>query len=84
MVFEHDPPRDAVPPELRRKIDDFFQLLHAELCRRAPWLDEVASRRAAKCLWSGVHGIAMLTITHKLDAGGDIGGQALSADLIDH
>jgi len=84
MVFEHDPPREAVPAELQHQIDDFFQLLRAELCDRAPWLDEVASRRAAQCLWSGVHGIAMLTITHKLDAGGESSGQALSADLIDH
>lgn len=83
LVFEHDVPDDEeVPDAMRRKIDAFFELIAVELGRRTPGLEADAVRRAAQALWGGVHGIAILSITRKLRAGGERPAEALTDDLI--
>jgi AcrR family transcriptional regulator len=83
LVFEHDVlDVDQVPEAMRRKIDAFFQLIAAEIARRSPNLDPDAIRRAAQSLWGGVHGIAILSITGKLRAGGERPAEALVEDLV--
>jgi AcrR family transcriptional regulator len=83
LVFEHDvADPDQVPEAMRRKIDAFFRLIAAELSRRFPGLRADPIRRAAQSLWGGVHGIALLSITGKLSAGGERPAAALVEDLI--
>lgn len=83
LVFEHDVPDDEeLPDAMRRKIDAFFELIAVELGNRTPGLEADAVRRAAQALWGGVHGIAILSITGKLRAGGERPAEALTDDLI--
>ena len=83
LVFEHDvADPDQVPEGMRRKIDAFFRLIAAELGRRSPTLGADPIRRAAQSLWGGVHGIAILSITGKLRAGGEQPAAVLVEDLI--
>jgi AcrR family transcriptional regulator len=83
LVFEHNPAHpDDVPAALRAKIDAFFELICNALTARSPALDAVAVRLAAQSLWGGVHGIAVLSITGKLRAGGERPARLLVDDLI--
>jgi AcrR family transcriptional regulator len=83
LVFEHSPPDpEEVPAALRARIDAFFELICGALAARSPALDGAAVRLAAQSLWGGVHGIAVLSLTGKLRAGGERPARALVDDLI--
>ena len=83
LVFEHTPgDPEAVPAVLRGRIDAFFELVCSALAVRSPVLDEAAVRLAAQSLWGGVHGIAVLSLTGKLRAGGERPARVLVDDLI--
>jgi len=83
LVFEHNLPDPAsLPPSLQDRIDALFELICTALAARAPSLGRQALRLAAQSLWGGVHGIAVLSITGKLGAGGDRPARYLVDDLI--
>ena len=84
LVFEHDVPQERVPDALRAQIAAFFDLICAELSALlgASALDEGQPRRSAQALWGGVHGIAVLSITGKLIAGGTEPPEGLIEDMV--
>jgi AcrR family transcriptional regulator len=83
LVFEHNLPDQAsLPSSLEDRIDALFELICTALAARSPSLGRQALRLAAQSLWGGVHGVAVLSITGKLGAGGDRPAQHLVDDLI--
>jgi AcrR family transcriptional regulator len=84
LVFEQDVPQERVPDALRAQIAAFFDLICAELSALlgASALDEGQPRRSAQALWGGVHGIAVLSITGKLIAGGTEPPEGLIEDMV--
>ncbi len=85
LVFEHDVPAELVPETLRAQIDAFFDLVCAELGALLDGTDlgEGQLRRSAQALWGGVHGIAVLSITGKLAAGGAEPPEGLVEEMVE-
>jgi len=86
LIFEHDlpDPRREIPADLQARINGLFALVGEQLSLFAPDLNQERLRRGAQALWCGVHGIAVLAVTDKLWAGGEVDAQALTTDLIEH
>ncbi len=85
LVFEHRPASgDPIPDRLLRSIDGLFGLVAGQLTRLSPAMGADDLRRTSQTLWSGVHGIAVLSVTGKLGVGGEIAPQALVEDLLRH
>lgn len=84
LVFEHDVPPEQVPKALRAQIDAFFDLICTELTalQDSTEPDAGQSRRSAQALWGGVHGIAVLSITGRLAAGGAERPEGLVEDMV--
>jgi AcrR family transcriptional regulator len=82
LVFEHDVAPELVPEGLRSQIDAFFDLICTELEALLGDTGAVQARRSAQALWGGVHGIAVLSITDRLAAGGPERPQGLVEDMV--
>lgn len=62
-VFACRLPADtAIPDGYQEKLDKLFAPVEARFAKLAPRLAEEQRRRAARALWSGVHGICMLSL----------------------
>lgn len=71
MIFEYRLPQDDETPEwYQEKVDNVFSLIEAQFAKLAPQCSAQQSKQAARALWSGVHGICMLSLTGKLDVVG--------------
>jgi AcrR family transcriptional regulator len=67
MVFEYRLPQDIVVPEwYQQKVDANFVRIERLLSQLIP--DDAPQQAAAKALWSGVHGICILSLTEALQA----------------
>lgn len=84
LVFEFQPgDEDAVPTSLLARIDALFALVAARLVELVgDEGDAGLLRRTAQTLWSGVHGIAVLSVSGKVNAGGEVAPEALMEDLV--
>lgn len=67
MIFVQD---TELPEWYRQKINLIFGLLEAQFALLAPDCPTQQSKLAARALWSGVHGICVLSMTDKLDIAG--------------
>ncbi|MET0066275.1 MAG: TetR/AcrR family transcriptional regulator [Candidatus Thiodiazotropha sp.] len=86
MVFEHQPEGEGLLKEIYEdKVDRVYALVERQLAaltlNRIPQ-DEIAL--AARALWSGVHGIAILRINYQLQADGQKSVLPLMEHLISH
>jgi AcrR family transcriptional regulator len=84
-VFEHRLPRDAVVPSwYRAHIDGLFALATEALSagQRAVPLAEVTL--GAHALWAGVHGICVLALSGKLQAGWPHGAVEMADCLLEN
>ena len=80
-LFEHHLPEGVEIPEwFSPKMQRFFALLERELVAYVPQ-DIVAVR--ARLLWSGIHGIVMLALQHKLDVAGEETAEVMCAKMVD-
>jgi AcrR family transcriptional regulator len=80
-LFEHRLPDDTPIPEwFAPKMQRFFDLLEAEL---TPYLPAAHIPQRARLLWSGIHGIVMLSLQNKLDVAGHDDASALCAGMVD-
>lgn len=62
---------DAETPDwYRQKVDSVFSLVEVPFAQLAPDSSARQHNRAARALWSGVHGICTLSVTGKPDAEG--------------
>jgi AcrR family transcriptional regulator len=71
MIFEHRlPDHEKTPDWYQAKIDQAFVKVEKLLGQLAPEPDQSDIQSAARALWSGVHGICVLSLTGTLDAVG--------------
>jgi len=67
MVFEHRPANDqAVPEWYQDKVDHAFVRIEELLAKLAPGYEQKYVQAAARTIWSGVHGICILSLTDHL------------------
>lgn len=67
MVFVQDA---EIPEWYREKVDHVFSRVEAQFAKLAPQCSAQQSKQAARALWSGVHGICILSLSGKLDVAG--------------
>ena len=68
MIFEHRLTENEVVPEwYQQKVDNVFSLVETQFKGLSTANNEDQSKLAAHALWSGVHGICILSLTGKLD-----------------
>ncbi|MFO1372233.1 MAG: TetR/AcrR family transcriptional regulator [Candidatus Competibacteraceae bacterium] len=84
-IYEHHLPEDlAVPETLTEKVARMFELVQCQLTllcpRRSP--DEIVL--AARALWSGIHGICILSLDQKLESVGGRSIQEVAGSLLDN
>ncbi len=71
LLFEHRLPEGAeVPKANLRKVQRLFGLIEARLQDLLPGADAQELRLETTALWSGVHGVAVLAQTNKLNWSG--------------
>ena len=70
-VFEHRLPEGEMPPEwFLAKVIRLFSLVESELERIPEVQVKGRVQAAARALWSGVHGVCILSLSNKLAIGG--------------
>ena len=67
MVFVQDA---EIPEWYREKVDHVFSRVEAQFVKLAPQCSVQQSKQAARVLWSGIHGICILSLPGKLDVAG--------------
>jgi AcrR family transcriptional regulator len=83
LVYEHRlPAEEAVPEWYLEKVALVFQLLEGTLRPVIDARSEADLSTAARVIWSGVHGIAVLSVTHRLHVVGSVSAEALVDSLI--
>jgi AcrR family transcriptional regulator len=65
MIFVRD---NKLPEWYQQKIKQIFSLVEAQFARLAPNGSTQQNRLAANALWSGIHGICSLSLSHDPDA----------------
>jgi len=66
-IFEHNlPPGAPIPEWYQAKVARNFELVEGELRRLAPDRSQSEIAKAARALWSGVHGVCILGLTGRL------------------
>jgi len=84
LVFEHEPPRNMpTPAQMKERRDVMFELVADALRELAPDRLQNEVAHTATALWSGIHGICILALTHKLYLGGAFSMVKLMDTLID-
>jgi AcrR family transcriptional regulator len=83
MLFEHRLPEgQALPDWYQQKVTRFFELVEQQLVEIIGPNSPQKVMLAARSLWSGVHGICILGLSHKLDSVGISSVQPLVDSLI--
>jgi len=67
MIFEHRLSKDqAIPEWYQDKVDQAFVRIEKLLAQLAPGYGQTYVQEAARAIWSGVHGICILSLTDRL------------------
>jgi AcrR family transcriptional regulator len=83
LVYEHRLPPDEPTPEwYLEKVSLVFQLLEHTLRPVLEQSSEAEVSTAARVIWTGVHGIAVLTVSHRLHVVGTVSAEALVESLV--
>jgi hypothetical protein len=83
MVFEHRMPAgQAVPASFLEKVTRIFALVQQQLEALAEHRSREEIALAASVLWSGVHGIGMLSLDQKLQANSGRTAREVAQSLI--
>ena len=64
-------------------MEQLFALIESLLAARMPSLDSRALRKTAAALWAGVHGMASLRVTGKLDWAGETQAEGMLDVLLE-
>lgn len=68
MLFEYSlTNNDEVPAWYQKKVDHIFSLVETQFTQLSPSHTKEESQLAARALWSGIHGVCILSLTGKLD-----------------
>jgi AcrR family transcriptional regulator len=83
LVYEHRLPDEEPTPEwYLEKISLVFQLLESTLRPLLELRSEAEVSTAARVVWSGVHGIAVLSVSHRLHVVGTVSAEGLIDSLV--
>ncbi|ENM5761747.1 TetR/AcrR family transcriptional regulator [Vibrio mimicus] len=84
LIFEHNMNGEALPEWQAQRIDNMTSMLEGLLKVIAPLRSEQEVVQASRVLWSGVHGITVLSVDDKFFATEPIDGNALIENLLNH
>lgn len=85
LLFEHGTATEVAAPEwLNERILSLFARVERCLQQLKPALDKQNLELAARTLWSGVHGIAVLSLRQKLFVEGEQPAEQMLQQLIRH
>ncbi|MBR9790070.1 MAG: TetR/AcrR family transcriptional regulator [Vibrionaceae bacterium] len=82
LVFEHNMNGAELPEWQAKRIDDMTGILESLLSQIAPHRTESEVIQASRVLWSGVHGITLLSVDDKFFSSEPVDGKALISNLL--
>ncbi|EPA0455561.1 TetR/AcrR family transcriptional regulator [Vibrio fluvialis] len=82
LIFEHNMNGEVLPEWQAERIDAMTSMLEGLLKVIAPQRSDSEILRTSRVLWSGVHGITLLSVDDKFFAAEPIDGKALIEDLL--
>ncbi|WP_158107583.1 TetR/AcrR family transcriptional regulator [Vibrio furnissii] len=82
LIFEHNMNGEELPEWQAERIDTMTSMLEGLLKVIAPQRSDSEILRTSRVLWSGVHGITLLSVDDKFFASEPIDGKALIEDLL--
>ncbi|MGF1755163.1 WHG domain-containing protein [Vibrio makurazakiensis] len=82
LIFEHNMNGEDLPEWQSQRIDGMTSMLEALLSTLAPERSESDVLKASRVLWSGVHGITLLSVDDKFFTSEPIDGKELINNLI--
>ncbi|EKO3976712.1 WHG domain-containing protein [Vibrio fluvialis] len=82
LIFEHNMNGEVLPEWQAERIDTMISMLEGLLKVIAPQRSDSEILRTSRVLWSGVHGITLLSVDDKFFAAEPIDGKALIEDLL--
>ncbi|MCE7627651.1 WHG domain-containing protein, partial [Vibrio fluvialis] len=80
LIFEHNMNGEVLPEWQAERIDTMTSMLEGLLKVIAPQRSDSEILRTSRVLWSGVHGITLLSVDDKFFAAEPIDGKALIED----
>ncbi|EJL6262024.1 TetR/AcrR family transcriptional regulator [Vibrio cholerae] len=84
LIFEHNMNGEMLPEWQVQRINNMTSMLEDLLKVIAPLRSEQEVLQASRVLWSGVHGITILSVDDKFFANEPIDGNALINNLLNH
>ncbi|EPU1003960.1 TetR/AcrR family transcriptional regulator [Vibrio cholerae] len=84
LIFEHNMNGEMLPEWQAQRINNMTSMLEDLLKVIAPLRSEQEVLQASRVLWSGVHGITILSVDDKFFANEPIDGNALINNLLNH
>ncbi|BDR14117.1 TetR-like C-terminal domain-containing protein [Vibrio sp. STUT-A11] len=82
LVFEHNMNGAELPDWQAKRIDDMTGMLESLLAQIAPHRTESEVIQASRVLWSGVHGITLLSVDDKFFSSEPVDGKVLISNLL--
>ncbi len=82
LVFEHNMNGAELPEWHSKRIDGMTSMLESLLAQFAPSRTESEVLQASRVLWSGVHGITLLSVDDKFFSSEPVDGTALISNLL--
>ena len=82
LIFAHNMNGDTLPQWQSERIDNMTGMLEGLLRVIAPQRTEAENLQASRVLWSGVHGITLLSVDDKFFASSPIDGKELIENLL--
>ncbi|MCF7482547.1 WHG domain-containing protein [Vibrio sp. J1-1] len=82
LVFEHNMNGAELPEWQAKRIDDMTGILESLLAEIAPHRTDSEVIQASRVLWSGVHGITLLSVDDKFFSSEPVDGKVLISNLL--
>lgn len=82
LIFEHNMNGETLPEWQAKRIDGMTGMLESLLAALAPERSQSDVLKASRVLWSGVHGITLLSVDDKFFSSEPIDGKELINNLI--
>ncbi len=82
LIFEHNMNGDALPEWQATRIENMTSMLEGLLRMLGPTRSSSEVLKASRVLWSGVHGITLLSVDDKFFAAEPVNGKELIENLL--
>lgn len=83
LIFEHKMNGEQLPQWQAERINNMTSMLETLITALSPQRSTSQVTQASRVLWSGVHGITLLSVDDKFFTEEPIDGKALISDLLD-